>query len=174
MAYNDMVASGLNSLNHNLSQSLSPGMEQSHFLLNEHIHPVYRLRQWILMTSGNTKAKIKLKHVGQTHLINVSYWLDWAKTTASLHLCNELLQKHTHLHIMLHIKLISVGKHCVSLSNAAMVEGAWLWPPSGRIMSSEPDSEATQRNIIMQCTIQHNVGAKQTMVLPFLFECLIL
>lgn len=124
MARNDMVASGLNSLHHNLSQSLSPGTEQSHFLLNEHIHPVYRLRQWILMTFGNTKAKIKLKHIGQTHQINVSYWLDWATTSASLHLCNELPQKRTHLHIMLRIKLISVGKHCVSLSNAAVVEGA--------------------------------------------------
>lgn len=114
-----MVASGLNSLNHSLSQSLSPGTEQSHFLLHEHIHPVYRLRQWILMTFGNTKAKIKLKHQ-----MNVSYWLDWAEATASSHLCDEVPQKHTHLHIMLRIKLISVGKHCVSLSNAATVEGA--------------------------------------------------
>lgn len=164
-----MVASGLNPLNHNLSQSLSPGTEQPHFLSNEHIHPVHRLRQRVQMTTGNTKAKIKLKR------INVSYWPDWAKATASLHPCDEAPQKHTHTCIPCSVLSSFLWASTVSACQTQpWRRGAWLWPPSGRIMSSEPDSEATRRNAVVRCTVQHNVGAKQTVVLPFLFECLIL
>lgn len=165
----------------NLLPALSPGTEQSHFSLHKHSCSAYSPLQagssscywWHLTTK---KANIWSEHIGQKHQINVSHWLDRTKAITSLHLSDEQQHKKKSTGGLAYHTLCEAyfcGQALCQVVKAAMMEGVWLSSPSGRIMSSERDTGVTNRNMSYS-TSYGKVGAKQTAVLPFLFECLIL